>query len=281
MSKATNRTLWTIQCLLALLYLFTGSLKLILHVAQLTQQIALPGALLRFIGAMEVLGAAGLILPGLLRVRVELTPLAASGLLLIMIGATVLTAAHPGSGQPLMPAIVGMLDGLVAWKRWGALPDTFEVKRMGRIQAPAERIFPLLADFHNWARWSPWEKLDPAMTKAYSGAASGRGAIYQWAGNSQAGAGRMEIVEAVAPSLVRIKLDFLKPFEAHNTAEFTLDARDGSTDVTWTMRGNRPYMLKVMSIFFSMDKMLGRSFEEGLANLKGNAENVEFSTKGA
>jgi hypothetical protein len=177
--------------------------------------------------------------------------------------------------------VIGVLvAGLLAYA--ATRPDTFEVKRTGHIQAPADRIFPLIADFHNWARWSPWEKLDPAMTKTYSGAASGKGAIYQWAGNSQAGEGRMEIMEASAPSLVRIKLDFLKPFKAQNTAEFTLrNTHAEAAEVTWTMRGSRPYMLKVMSIFVSMDKMLGKSFEEGLANLKGNVENMEFSSKGA
>lgn len=116
-----NRTLWIIQCLLALLYLFAGSMKLILPVAQMTQQMPMPGAFLRFIGAMEVLGAAGLILPGLLRIQVELTPLAATGLLIIMIGATALMFAHPDAGGPAMPIVVGLLDGFVAWKRWSAL----------------------------------------------------------------------------------------------------------------------------------------------------------------
>ena len=161
-------------------------------------------------------------------------------------------------------------------------PDAFEVKRSKGIQAPAERLYPLIADFHNWAQWSPFEKLDPAMTKTYSGFANGKGAVYQWAGNSRAGEGRMEIVETDVPKLVRIKLDFLKPFEGHNTAEFTLrSTHANAAEVTWTMRGKRPFMMKVMSVFISMDNMLGKSFEEGLANLKGIAEKAEFSVKGA
>ena len=161
-------------------------------------------------------------------------------------------------------------------------PNTFHVRRTHSIQAPPDRIFAQIADFHNWAAWSPFEKLDPAMTKTFSVATSGKGAVYNWAGNSKAGEGRMEIVEAVAPSLIRIKLDFLKPFEGHNTAEFTFKANGPSTEVTWAMSGAQPFMLKVISIFVSMDKMLGKHFEEGLANLKAVAEsNHSFSTKGA
>ena len=121
MTKKMNYTLWTLQCLLALLYLFAGGLKPILPVAELTGQLALPGVFLRFIGAAEVLGAAGLILPGLFRIRQELTPLAAGGLLIVMTGATLLLFTHPGAGSPVMPMVVGILDGLVAWKRRGAL----------------------------------------------------------------------------------------------------------------------------------------------------------------
>ncbi len=118
MTKRMNYTLWTIQCVLALLYLFAGGLKLILPVAELTKQLAIPGAFLRFIGACEVLGAAGLILPGLLRRQQQLTPLAAIGLSIIMLGATVLLIANPGAGH----ADGGcLLDGLVAWGRWDAL----------------------------------------------------------------------------------------------------------------------------------------------------------------
>jgi hypothetical protein len=282
-----------------------------------------------------------------------------------MLGATVLLFANPGAGSPLMPMVVGLLDGLVAWGRWNDLkqnlegnmfvtiaiiaavlllgllafaatrPNTFEVRRAQSIQSPADRIFPLIGDFHNWASWPPYEKLDPAMTKTFSGASSGKGvimalrawaslarldklkliprgecfslpagrqpglgpratkgdearpamffnrAVYNWAGNSKAGEGRMEIVEAAAPSRVRIKLDFLKPFEGHNTAEFTLEADGPATNVTWAMYGPMPFMMKVMSIFFSMDKMLGKEFAAGLANLKVIAENKQFSTKGA
>ena len=150
-------------------------------------------------------------------------------------------------------------------------PDTFRVQRTQSMQAPPERIFDLIDDFHNWASWSPYEKLDIAMKKTFSGAARGKGAVYTWAGNSKAGEGRMEILSAV-PSRITIKLDFLKPFEGHNTAEFTLDSKGGSTDVTWAVYGPQPFMFKLMSIFLDMDKMMGKEFAAGLANMKAISE---------
>jgi hypothetical protein len=114
--------------------------------------------------------------------------------------------------------------------------------------------------------------LDPALKRTYSGAASGQGAVYEWEGNKKVGQGRMEIMESSPSSKITIKLDFLKPFEAHNSAEFTLDRQGDSTTVTWVMNGRQPYMFKVMSLFFSMDKMIGKDFEAGLANLKSITE---------
>jgi uncharacterized protein YndB with AHSA1/START domain len=151
-------------------------------------------------------------------------------------------------------------------------PDTFRVQRATSIKAPPERIFPLIADFHGWGAWSPYEKLDPAMKRTFSGAANGKGAVYEWDSDGKAGEGRMEITDAPAPSKVAIKLDFFKPFEAHNIAEFTLEPRGDSTDITWAMYGPNLYIAKVMSIFFNMDRMIGKDFETGLANLKARAE---------
>ncbi len=150
--------------------------------------------------------------------------------------------------------------------------DEFRIQRAASIKAPPEKIFPLINDFHHWASWSPWEKLDPALKRTYSGTASGRGAVYEWEGNKKVGQGRMEIMESSPSSKITIKLDFLKPFEAHNTAEFTLDRQGDSTTVTWVMNGRQAYMFKVMSLFFSMDKMIGKDFETGLANLKSITE---------
>jgi len=151
-------------------------------------------------------------------------------------------------------------------------PDTFRVQRSASIKAPPEKIFPLINDLHSWGAWSPWEKMDPAMKRNFSGAANGKGAVYEWEGNHNVGKGRMEITETSPPSHVVIKLDFIKPFEAHNIAEFMMGSKDDSTNVTWAMHGPTPYMAKVIHIFFSMDSMVGKDFEAGLANLKAIAE---------
>ncbi|TLP78078.1 polyketide cyclase [Pseudomonas nitroreducens] len=151
-------------------------------------------------------------------------------------------------------------------------PGTFRVERTARIQAPPERVQGYIEDFHLWAQWSPFEKLDPAMQRSFSGADKGRGAVYAWEGNSKAGAGRMEILESDPGSRVTIALDFLKPFKASNTAEFTLVPRDGGTEVTWAMFGPVPFVAKIMHLFFDVDSMVGKDFEAGLANLKALAE---------
>ena len=151
-------------------------------------------------------------------------------------------------------------------------PGTFQVQRTVNIQAPPEKIFPLINDYHNWPAWSPWEKLDPNMNRTLSGPASGQGAVYEWSGNGKAGAGRMEITQSVPSSKVTIKLDFSKPMEGHNVTEFTLQPKGNSTDVVWTMSGPVNYMGKLMTVFFSMDKMIGGDFETGLANMKAAAE---------
>ena len=153
-----------------------------------------------------------------------------------------------------------------------AKPDTFSVQRGATMKAPPEKIFSLINDFHQWGKWSPWENRDPAMTRSFSGAESGQGAVYAWEGNKNVGSGRMEILDASAPSKIIIKLDFLKPFEAHNTAEFTMLPQGDATSVNWVMHGPAPFLSKMMQVFMNMDKMIGKDFEAGLANLKGLAE---------
>jgi uncharacterized protein YndB with AHSA1/START domain len=148
-------------------------------------------------------------------------------------------------------------------------PDTFSVQRAAAVKAPPEKIFPLINDFHQWGTWSPWEGKDPGMKRTYSGTASGRGAVYAWDGNKNVGSGRMEILDASSPSKIVIKLDFFKPFEAHNTAEFTvLPQGDGATNISWVMHGPAPFMSKIMQVFMNIDKMVGKDFEIGLSNLK-------------
>lgn len=150
-------------------------------------------------------------------------------------------------------------------------PGTFKVERKTTIKASPEKILALINDFRHWAIWSPWEKLDPALKRSYSGPANGPGAVYGWQGNSKVGQGRMEIM-ASSSSATTIKLDFIKPFEAHNIADFTLVPQGDSTMLTWAMHGPSPYLTKLMHLFFNMDKMVGGDFERGLANLKTAAE---------
>jgi uncharacterized protein YndB with AHSA1/START domain len=151
-------------------------------------------------------------------------------------------------------------------------PDSFRVERSTTIKASPAKIFPLINDFHNWPAWSPWEKLDPTMTRTYSGAPAGKGTVYEWKGSGKVGAGRMEITDASAPSKIIIKLDFIKPFEGHDTTAYTLEPQGDSTKVTWTMSGPMPFVSKIMCLFVNMDRMIGKDFETGLANLKSLAE---------
>lgn len=151
-------------------------------------------------------------------------------------------------------------------------PDTFRVERSIVIKADPAKVYALLNDFHAFASWSPWQKLDPAMKVTHAGAPSGKGAIYTWDGNDDVGAGRMEILQTEPNTRVLVKLDFFKPFEAHNTSEYTLAQAAGVTTVTWAMFGPNPYVSKLMGIFVSMDTMIGKDFERGLANLKAVSE---------
>jgi uncharacterized protein YndB with AHSA1/START domain len=153
-----------------------------------------------------------------------------------------------------------------------AKPGVFRVRRTARINAPPEKIFPLMNDFRSFSTWSPYEKRDPQMKRSYSGSASGKGAIYAWDGNKNVGSGRMEILESTPPESVSIKLDFSRPFEAHNRVQFTLEPRGGSTTVGWAMEGPVPFVAKIMHVFINMDRIVGGDFESGLANLKLIAE---------
>ena len=147
-------------------------------------------------------------------------------------------------------------------------PDSFRVRRSLPIKAPPETLFALINDFHRWGTWSPWENKDPAMKRTFSGAPSGTGAVYAWDGNRNVGSGRMEILDSAAASKIVIKLDFFKPFEGHNTAEFTMLPQGDATTLTWLMHGPAPFMSKMMQVFMNLDRMIGKDFEVGLANLK-------------
>lgn len=147
-------------------------------------------------------------------------------------------------------------------------PDSFRVERSAVLAASPALVMPLISDFRQWARWSPWEKIDPTMQRTYSGAEQGVGAVYGWTGNGKAGAGRMEILQC-DESLIRIRIDFFKPFAASNTVEFSLQPQGNGTALRWAMFGPSPFVSKLMGLVFNMDKMIGKDFEAGLANLQG------------
>jgi uncharacterized protein YndB with AHSA1/START domain len=149
--------------------------------------------------------------------------------------------------------------------------NEFEVTREATIAAPPAVVYSLLEDFHRWTEWSPWEGLDPNLWRGYSGADSGVGSIYEWSGNRKAGAGRMEITDAAAPSRLVLALKFIKPFKSSSTTTFSLEEHDGGTRVTWRMVGPKTLMTRFMGVFMSMDKMVGRDFEKGLAQLSAAA----------
>lgn len=166
----------------------------------------------------------------------------------------------------LLIAIAGVL-GYAATK-----PDSFRIERRIAIAAPPEQVFAMIEDFHRWKEWSPWEHLDPAMTRTFSGPARGPGAAYAWRGNSDVGQGRMEIIESAPPGKLVIQLDFIAPFEARNTSEFTLTPTPNGTAVVWAMHGPSPYISKLMDTVMNMDRMIGKDFEAGLSKMKAAAE---------
>ena len=146
------------------------------------------------------------------------------------------------------------------------------MQRVTTIKAPPEAIMPLISDFHQWTRWSPWEHLDPKMQRTFSGAPAGKGAVYSWQGNSDVGEGRMEIIDFVPPGRIVIKLDFITPVESNNVTEFVLVPQGDQTVVTWKMKGPMPFVSKLMTVFASLDTLIGPDFERGLAKLKSAAE---------
>jgi uncharacterized protein YndB with AHSA1/START domain len=146
-------------------------------------------------------------------------------------------------------------------------PSEFTISRSRTLAAPPAVVFAYLNDFHQWKEWSPWEKLDPAMRRQYSGAPAGPGAIYEWAGNDKVGDGRMTIVDSKEPETVSIRLEFLKPYQATNTAEFFITPGGLGTDVTWAMSGHNGFMAKAASLVLNIDKQVGGDFEKGLAAL--------------
>src|SRR5919197_6759470 len=151
-------------------------------------------------------------------------------------------------------------------------PSEFRVARSANVSALPSAVFAQVNDFHKWQAWNPWGKDDPAMKQTYDGAPAGTGATYSWSGNKEVGEGRMTITESRPNDLIRIKLEFFKPFAATNTAEFTFKPEGNQTVVTWSMFGQNNFMAKAVHLFMNMDKMLGGQFKKGLAQMKSVVE---------
>lgn len=151
-------------------------------------------------------------------------------------------------------------------------PDTFSVQRSASIQAPPERIFPLINDLRAFNTWNPFEKKDPNLKGRYSGPAGGKGAGYAFEGNKDVGKGSIEILESSSPSRVTMRLSMIEPFKVQNIVEFTLAPIGGATNVTWVMQGPAPFLAKIIHVFIDMDQMVGKDFEAGLSNLKAAVE---------
>jgi polyketide cyclase/dehydrase/lipid transport protein len=180
---------------------------------------------------------------------------------------------NSGDDFMLMPvlitlAIVVVLFVIVVMLR----PNTFQVSRLLKMAAPASKTFEQVNDLHRMNAWNPWVKLEPAIKQTYEGEAAGVGAIYSWDGNSNVGAGRQTSVESRPSDLVRIKLEFFRPFRGTNDVEFSFQPQGVDTLVTWAMTGKYVFITKAMGLFMSMDKMIGGSFEKGLADMKSIVE---------
>lgn len=161
--------------------------------------------------------------------------------------------------------VAAAILGLLAYA--AIQPDEFRVARTASIKAPPERIHPLVEDLRRHREWSPWEKKDPGMKRTYTGSSAGKGAVYEWDGNNEIGAGRITIAES-SPQRVVFDMHFLRPFDSRSTAEISLQPRGEATEVTWSMYGPQLFVGKVMGLFFNMDAMIGGEFEKGLATLK-------------
>ncbi len=167
-------------------------------------------------------------------------------------------------------AIVVILGALAAFV--ATRPTDFAVTRSATYAAPSAAVFAQVNELKKWEAWSPWAKRDPQMKQTYDGPAAGPGSTTYWTGNKDVGEGRMTIVESKPAELVRIKLEFLKPFAATNEAKFAFKAEGGKTTVTWTMTGQNNFIAKAMHLVFDFDKLVGGDFEQGLAGIRSIVE---------
>lgn|GEM_PF-319287 len=183
-----------------------------------------------------------------------------------------------GEGPMLKKILIALAVVLIAFAILVMTqPNSFNVSRSITIAAPATVVFDKVNDFHAWGDWSPWEKLDPKMDRKYEGPTTGVGSVYRWVSdNSSVGTGSMTIIESRPGELVKTKLDFTKPFEGTNTAQFAFKQDGDKTTVTWSMTGQTCFIAKIFGVFMNMDKMIGPEFEKGLASLKTVSESAKI-----
>lgn len=170
----------------------------------------------------------------------------------------------------ILAVLIAGFIGVVAMQ-----PSDFEVSRSAVIEAPPEKVFPLVNDFHESDKWSPWADLDPNATYEFSGPDSGVGAKHSWSGNKDVGVGSQEIVESEPNKRIKLLLKFEKPMEAESDVVYTFEPEGEGTRVTWTMSGENNFLGKAMSLFMDCDDMVGSQFEKGLANLNDVAKGGE------
>lgn len=183
------------------------------------------------------------------------------------------TKSNRGGGGLLIKLAIGFVAVVAVFAAVVAMqPAEFRISRSTTISAPPSVVFAQVNDFHKWDAWSPWAKLDPAAKNSFAGAAEGEGAIFKWSGNDEVGEGSMTLTESAPPEVIRIRLDFVKPFEDTSDVEFTFLPVGEATTVTWSMTGTSNFVQRAICLFMNMDKMVGEKFEEGLASLKSVAE---------
>jgi Polyketide cyclase / dehydrase and lipid transport len=149
----------------------------------------------------------------------------------------------------------------------------FSTVREAEFNASPAKIYANINDFHKWSAWSPWEKMDPDLKRNFSGPESGIGAKYGWTGNKKVGEGMMETTHSTPDKSMQLDLHFIKPFKASHITEFTLTPiANGGTRMKWEMRGERPFGMRIFGLFMNLDKLIGKDFEKGMANLKAIVE---------
>ncbi len=168
----------------------------------------------------------------------------------------------------ILAVLIGAASGLFIARQ----PDEFQITRTVAVSAPASVPFAHVNDFHQWIGWSPWEGIDPNLKRTYEGPAQGVGTRYTWDGSGQVGAGIMTITESRAPGLIRLDVEFLRPFKAANVVEFTFNPRGSHTIVAWSMSGRETFFTKAFGLIFNRDKLVGGMFQKGLEKMKAVCE---------